>query len=356
MRSLAYALSLLALTTSAFAAEEIQIETYDGVKLRGVYYAADASKMKNNACIMMLHAYTKDTKQPGWPAFAKKLSEDGYHVISFDFRFHGTKSMDVIPDIFWKDPFNKSQVTGGTKKPPKSEITFKDLKNPKDYFPQLVNDCMAARTFLDVLNDQGKVNTSSLYIIGVGDAASIAMLYMTAEWHREREVPNVGIPPIFVSGGRPLFVGTQPCGRDIAGAIFLSPARHPSMSASVIEGLLTNARYGATQLRTETPMLFINGEKDVKGKEGSKFFFDKVLVASPKTGSSLAKLPLTYHREIKDSKLAEVELLGKGLDTEKMVTDFLEAIDKDRKNKVAIPSRKYTKPLQVLFQSYGVDQ
>ena len=90
------------------------------------------------------------------------------------------------------------------------------------------------------------------------------------------------------------------------------------------------------------PMLFLHGEKDVKGKEGAKFFFDKVLVAQPKSGSRLAKLPLTYNREIKTTALAEAELLGKNLGTEEKIIEFLTAVDKDRKNKVAIPKRGYT--------------
>jgi hypothetical protein len=356
MRRSLFCFALVAATVGrAPSAEDIQIETYDGVKLRGVYYAANATKQKNNACVLMLHPYTKDNKPDGWVGLAKKLAdEQGYHVVTFDFRFHGGKAMDVVPDIFWKDPTNKSQMLGATRKPPKSELTFKDIRNPKDYYPMLVNDVMAARTYLDVLNDQGKVNTSTVYVVAAGDAAALAFFYMTAEWHREREVPNVPVPPIAVQGNRPLFINSQPAGRDIAGAVFLSPTRHPSISASTIEGFLSNPRYQATQMRTETPMLFVNGDKDTKGKEGSKFFFDKVLVANPKSGSSLPKLPLTYHRELKDVKLEGQELLGKGLDTEKMVAEFLTALDKDRKNKVAIPSRKYTKPLPVIMNTFGV--
>jgi hypothetical protein len=355
VRHFAVLLAIASCFRSAHAAEDIVIETFDGVKLRGVYYQANATKMKNNACVMMLHPYTKDGKAQGWVDLAKNLSEQqGYHVIAFDFRFHGGRTMDVIPDLFWNQPFNKSQITGATRKPPKSELSFKDIRNPRDYYPMLVNDVMAVRTYLDVLNDQGKVNTSTIYLVGAGDAASIAFLYMTAEWHREREVPNVAIPPSVVSAQRGLFAGGTSAGRDIAGAVFLSPSRHPSMSSTAIENLVSNERYGAVQLRTETPMLFLNGEKDPKGREGSKYFFDKVLVANPKPNSRIQKLPLTYHVEIKDQKLAEMDLLGKGFETEAKIFEFLTALDKDRKNKVAIPNRKYTKPLPVIFQSYGV--
>ena len=336
------------------AVEDVLIETYDGVKLRGKQYTG-ANKGKNNSVVIIMHAYQKEPSKGDLGGLAKKLAGEGYHVLQFDFRFHGGKPMDVTPGIFWNDPFNKQHIKGATNKPPRSELTLKDIKTPKDYYPMLVNDVMAARTYLDAQNDLGKVNTSTVYLIGAGDAASIGFLYMTAEWYREREVPNIPIPPVYVSTNRGLFPNSQSCGGDIAGAVWLSPARHPSMSQNTIENF-TSKYQGSIRLREETPMLFISGEKDAKGKEGAKFFFDKVLVAQPKSGSRLAKLPLTYNREVKSTILSEAELLGKGLETETMITEFLTAIDKDRKNKVAIPKRGYTKPLPVQFQSFGVTQ
>ena len=68
----------------------------------------------------------------------------------------------------------------------------------------------------------------------------------------------------------------------------------------------------------------------------------------------LSKLPLTYKYEIKGTQLAEAELLGKNLGTEDKIVEFMAAIDKDRKNKAAIPKRGYTKPLPVQFQTFGI--
>lgn len=343
-------LIMLSALASAKAAEDISIETYDGVKLRGAYYPATGGK-NNNACILMLHPYQKDyTKVKAWSDLADKLSKEGFHVITFDFRFHGGKTMDVIPDIFWKDKVNQKEISGANKKPLKNEVALKDIKNPKDYYPMLVNDIMAVRTYLDSLNDQGKVNTSSVYLIGVGDAVSLGFMYMVSEWQREREVPNVPLPPSIISTNRNLFPGSQPCGRDMAGAVFISPTRNTAVTANQLEKYFNSKN--AEQLRTETPMLFLNGDKDTKGKEGSKFFFDKVLVANPKSGSSLQKLTLTYHVEIKDSKATDAELLTAG-ETEQKVKDFINTISADRKNKAAIPNRKYTKPLPVNLQSFG---
>ncbi|MFO0935661.1 MAG: hypothetical protein U0798_03985 [Gemmataceae bacterium] len=334
--------------------EDVLIETYDGVNLRARQYKAASSSTKNNACVIVMHAYQKEPTKGDLNGLSKELAKEGYHVIQFDFRFHGGKPTDVIPGVFWNEYYNKQYITGATRRPARSELTLKDIRNAKEYYPMLVNDIMAVRTYLDVQNDLGKVNTSSVYLVGCGDAVCNGFVYLTSEFYREREVPNVPIPPTFVSANRTLFpANAQSCGQDIAGAIWLSPVRHQSMSQNTLENLTTNYRL-ANRLR-EIPMLFVSGEKDSKGKEGAKFFFDKVLVAQPRSGSSLAKLPLTYNREIKGTNLTDAELLGKGLDTEKTIIEFMTAVDKDRKNKVAVPKRGYTKPLPVQFKSFGIN-
>lgn len=336
----------------AVAPTDISIETYDGVELRGKFYAANNSKNKNNACVILLHGFQKDPTKGDWVGLANLLSVNGFNVVQFDFRFHGQRTV-VQPAIFWNDNFNKSHVTGANRRPPPSELTFKDIRNPNTYYPMLVNDIMAVRTYLDAQNDSGKVNTSSVYLIGTGDAVCLGFFYIAAEWYREREVPNVAVPPLFVSSNRRIFLGMQPCGRDIAGAIWISPVRHPAMSQSTIENFTTKYP-SATPMREETPMLFIHGEKDAKSKEGSKFFFEKVLVAQPKSNSRLAKLPQTFQREIKGTQLAEAELFGKNLGTEEMIVKYLEEVDKERKSKVQIAKRGYTKPLGVQLSSFGV--
>lgn len=336
----------------AAAPSDLTIETFDGVLLRAKFFPAAPGKSKNNACVILMHGFQKDPTKGDWKGLADMLSANGFNVIQFDFRFHGQRT-DVAPAVFWNDSFNKQHITGATRKPPRSELTFKDIKNPNNYYPMLVNDLMAVRTYLDTLNDSNRVNTSSVYLIGADDAVSIGFLFLTAEWYREREVPVVPLPPNIVSTTRLMYQQVPPCGRDYAGAIWLSPTRHPSMSQTTIENFMSKYPK-ATSLREETPMLFINGEKDTKSKEGSKFFYERVLVAQPKPNSRLAKLPLTYQREIKGTQLAGAELLGKNLGTEDMIVKFLEKLEEERKGRVQIPKRGYTKPLQVIFSTFGV--
>jgi hypothetical protein len=356
LSALAFAATALGLAAHApkgraQAAEDISVETYDGVKLRGRQYAS-SGKIKSNPVVILLHGYQKEPTKGDWSGLAEKLASAGYHVAQFDFRFHGQKPTEVLPASFWKENVNAKYVTGATKKPPRDELTLKDVRNAKDYYPMLVNDVMAVRTYLDIQNDTGRVNTSNVYLIGAGDAASVGFLYMAAEWYREREVPNIGIPPVLVAANRAPFLNAPSCGKDLAGAIWLSPARHPSMSTSTVENL--TSKY-APQMREETPMLFLHGEKDTKGRDGAKFFYDRVLIAQPKPGARVAKLPQTKLEVIKGTQLAEADLLGKNLGTEDQIMKFLEETEKARKSGPPLPRRGYTRPLPVVYTSFGLN-
>lgn len=337
----------------AQAAEDISVETYDGVKLRGRQYAG-SGKIKSNPVVILLHAYQKEPTKGDWSGLAEKLATTGYHVVQFDFRFHGQKPTDVIPGTFWRENVNNKYVIGATRKPARDALTLKDVRNPKDYYPMLVNDIMAIRTYLDIQNDTGRVNTSNVYLIGAGDAASVGFLYMTSEWYREREVPNIGIPPAIVSANRGTFLNAPSCGKDLAGAIWMTPARHPSMSESTVENFVTKFA-AAAPLREETPMLFLYGEKDTKGKKAAEFFYDKVLVAKPKPGARVSKLPQTKLEVVKNTQLAEADLLGKSLGTEDLILKFLDDTDKARKAGPPLPRRGYTRPLPVLYGSFGLN-
>jgi hypothetical protein len=111
-------------------------------------------------------------------------------------------------------------------------------------------------------------------------------------------------------------------------------------------------------MREETPMLFIYGEKDTKSKAAAKFFFTDVLVAQPKPPTKLTKLEQTFFKELTGTgaSLVGADLIGKGTGLEEEVTKFLNAVQKERKNKPAIPQRGYTKPLLIYPYMFGVGQ
>jgi len=341
-------------------AESESIETADGAKLQGIFYKGNPTKPKNNSCVLVIQAY-KSAIVPGkgLDDLSKTIAAEGYHVLQFALRGHGSTPTDVVPSEFWKYKHNSDLVSGASKSPPKQTIVLKDFRGDgREYFPYLVNDVMAARVHLDRKNDNGQVNTSSVYLVGVGDAVNLGMLYTAAEWYREAKKPNLPLAfePKYIDPRLPL-QDTEVAGKDVAGAVWISPARSTGMSDSAVRAFVS--KY-AVRFREETPMLFINDEKDAKSKAASKFYFNEVLVANPRAGSKLVKLQQTFHRELKpngsSTPLVGVDLIGKKTGLEEMVTDFLGKVHEERKNKPPIPQRGYTKPLFINPQLFGVGQ
>lgn len=332
------------------ASDEL-IETADGVKLRGVLYKAQNSK--NGSCVILLHDPFTDPNK-GWDDFGKALAAGGYHVLRFDFRGHG-KSKDIIPEKFWKDGGN-AVLPGGNKNPPKKTLEEKDYSGKPAYFSQLVNDIAAARNHLDKLNDDGQVNTSSVYIIGAGAAATLGMMFLATEWHREQKKPMgaFGAKKLYITANGGIVAGESPAGRDYGGCVWLSPKLMKGFSKNTVENWVsTHGRDTNGDLRKETPMLFVYGEKDAGGVSSSKFFFDEVMVANGR-GTKLEKLDQTYLRPRTGTNLSGVGLLGKDdtLGTEKLTLEFLNKMEELRRKKVRI-TREYTEPLRINLASFG---
>lgn len=337
--------------------ESDQFETADGVKLQGIFYKANPTKLKNNSCVLLLHPYKASVDaQKKLTDLALTLATEGFNVFQFSLRGHGKDPTDVVANEFWKFPHNRDNLTGANRNPPKQSIVLKDFRGDgKDYFPFLVNDVMAARVHLDRKNDNSLVNTSSVYLVGVGDAVNLGLFFATTEWYREAKKPN--LPPAFepkVIDPRRTLQDSEVAGKDIAGAVWISPTKPVSMSDAAVKAFAS--KY-AVRLRDETPMLFINDDRDARGKAASKFFYNDVLVAAPKPGAKLARLEQTFHKELKPTgktALVGVDLIGKGTGLEEDVVKFLEKVQEERKNKPQIPQRGYTKPLLVNPQAFGV--
>ncbi|MGL4420890.1 MAG: alpha/beta hydrolase, partial [Gemmataceae bacterium] len=207
------------------AGEDVVTETADGVKLACRYFKAAGTA---KACVMILPGIKEtDAKRVAWDQLGSELATDGYHVLRLEWRGHG-KSIDITPAQFWeKTPklseVNAKFVRGNTKAAAKNDLFDKDFK--PGYYPMYVNDIMAGRSYLERKNDAGELNCSSIYLIGAADAAPLGFYYMTAEWKREAKEPNLPQPLLFIAGNRRGFVpaNADPAGKDIAGAIWISP-------------------------------------------------------------------------------------------------------------------------------------
>ncbi len=331
--------------------EDKSFKSADGVKLVGKFYKSSKS---NASAVILLHAYGANPAEGVWEDMAQSLAADqGYSVLRFDFRGHGG-STEVIPGEFWTNPVNRAMVSGGgANVAAKNTIKFKDFKS--NYFPMLVQDIAAARNVLDQMNDTGEVNTSTIYLVGAGDAVNLGLFYIASEYLRERQKPNIGIPAQYVSPRRGLFPTSEPAGPDFGGAVWLSPARHPSVSNEFLKSISLN-NY-AINMRTETPMLFVSGAKDAKSGAVAKSLFNDVLAvnatANPlNSGMKIPKQMYSYIKTIDSSAAIGTKLLGNNLGTEKMIEEFLTAMEKDRKSKTR-KNRDWDKPLIIDVNAFG---
>ena len=280
---------------------KISFDTADGVLLRGTWYpsAKDGSK---SPAVMLVHKLGGDRTHPGWEDLAQALQQKGFAVLSFDLR--GCGESTVIKEDFWKQPYNTIRNIEKAS-PKKEDIDFKQFK--PSYYPVMVNDLAAAKHALELKNNAKECNCGDCIIIAAKDGATLASLFLVSEWVRRPQVrgPN-GFP-----------VPGDPMGKDIAGAVFISPQ---PMLGSKIKNLRVpiNGWLGAdNNVRDKTGFYLLYGGKDAGGAAFTKYLYDTVL----RPGKD-AKKKAIYRREIADTNLAGADLLKKTLKTESMIVNY----------------------------------
>jgi hypothetical protein len=345
--------------------------TADGVQLRGLFHPSD-SNPGTAPVVILLYPPGKDVRDKeqdmtkgDWVGLANRLNKEGFNVFRFDWRGHGKNGSDIKDtDRFWNpglNPYsarwNNSYVSGGPpKKPVKSDLYFKDIKDPVKYAPAYLLDLAAVRAHLDTKNDAGELNTSSIYLIGSENAATLGMAWIATEWNRPAYVPKpnqLGRYPRYEFVPQPLLGGIESeAGADISGAVWLS-ANHPSsMSESQIKSWISRH---APKLRDNNHMLFLYAEKDKKSQKTSDFFFNEVLVGKGDKKLGLNPLPPAYLKELKGAdQLTGVALLGNNasLKTEDTIMKFLSELQKDRA-KLVRKNRGFTAPWFIGLSAFG---
>jgi hypothetical protein len=335
--------SLSIFAQKPFPPVEVTVLTADGVKLKGLFHASPGGAANNNAVVILMYqpGNGNSMKRPGkWGSLVKELVKAGFHVFQFDWRGHGESKYIIDPDTFWDNA--KSYVRGG-KKP---VIDVRDFQ--PEYFPSYVQDLAAVRRHLDGMNDLGVLNTSSIYLIGERETASIGFLWMTAEWLRPASLPPGGAQLTIVPmTGRP--ITDRPAGMDIAGAVWLSAGRN----LVVPESTMASWSVLAPRLRAENPMLFVYGAKDAKSASSGKFFYDRLLAGKGKKMLGFKPLEQTFLLDIKDSSSAGVDLLGQGSPSEDYSLKYLKARQTDRVT-VVWRRRNYLAPYAIDLKQFGI--
>ncbi len=340
-------------------------KTADGVELHGLFHATTKDASKAPVVVFLYPpGPNQDMTKGDWVGLAKRLNDEGYHVFQFDWRGHGKSTAIKDKVKFWQNPFLNGQgknfnalIKGGPPKMPlKNDLSVnKDLPGPNaaKYLPAYLNDLAAVRVYLDSKNDNGDLNSSSIYIVGAGDAAGLGFAWLTAEWNRPAVYPKDGLLGVGVPSydyvPQPLNGAFTEAGGNFGGAVWLTATRPQSMPAPAIQKWISNKNL-APKIRDNNPMLFLYAEKDVTGPQSgqkqSEFFYNEVLVAKPKKGVPLETLEQTSIREVKGGEqLQGVKLLGQNaaLKTEDTIVNYFAFIQKARQ-KITSKKRNYADP------------
>lgn len=331
--------------------EPIQFESGDGVQLQGSFYKAVmtgtdrivTAKAESDApVVIMLHPFLGDPNAKEWDGLAVVLASRGFHVLRFDFRGHGKST--IISKNFWDStlyPENTKVFPPAKNKPLPQKLENSQLKNEKGYWPVMVNDILAARVAVDKMSDKGKLNATSVYLLAVGDACPLAMMYMAAEWMRPQKPTEDQAKYIrFLPPPQPLMPAPRDsAGKDIAAAIFVAPTYPPTIPERSIKDWVKLF----PDMRDSNAILCIHGDGDAAGKKFSSNLVDDIFIANPKPPAKVNKLTFTLSRPIKGSKLTGVDLLNptKSPDTEKEILNYLTAVEKDRKTLTPVNNRNY---------------
>ncbi len=320
----------------------------DGVKISGRFYR---SSKATGSVVIMIGATGQKGDDVAWVSTAGVLNAAGFHVLQFDPRGTGG-STDITPSVFFANPFNKMNVNPGSSVANKTTLTSKDLRG--GYHPMMVQDLAAARNALDQMNDNGDVNTSTVYLLGTGDAAGLGLFFLATEWLRERQKPNLAFPAMFVSPRRGLLIGSEPAGRDYGGAVWISPARNNALDSQALKAAVLSP--AAIDMKTETPMLFVYGSKDSKGKAAATTFASDILAAkTPKPGAKTSAAQTVFTLAIDKAGVETavgLKLLGSNSGAEERIVEFLSTKESERKSRTR-KSREWDKPLIIDVAAFG---
>ena len=292
-----------------------KITTVDGVKLHATFYGTG----KKSPVIIMVHPIGegKNSKIPEWKALAVELQKKDFAVITFDLRGHGD-STTVDADLFWgkmSGPWDAAQSNNRKHmkvgKDPEVLEASSFLKNP-GYLPTLVNDLAAVRAYLEKVNDAGECNTASILVIGAESGGTLAAIWMNSEWSRFKFTPAA--PPV------PMSVEKRSEGADIIGAVFLNiqPELGYKRPVKIPAVLKKPCRDNATAAA------FFYGKDDSKSQKYAKTLESSLKVAKSRKHEFIGPV------EIPDTSLSGMKLLQEGLNTDKLITKYLQSVVEER--------------------------
>jgi hypothetical protein len=293
----------------------VAFKTSDGLALNGYWFQGTAAD-KNPPDAVMMFPTPGGKVTDAWIGLAKALSEKNFSVLLFDWRGCGlnaaeTAGQRVIDsrELFWKETYNQRMLENSRRQIEEKGLSYVTLAGKVSgnlrYRDFLFNDLLAARFFLDKQNDNGKCNSSRIWIVTEKDGGHMGLAFIASEFPRNSIYdPNVQIGAL----GRQFNSG----GKDFVGLTVLSYAGNNPSASAVFTNAFKNmggdlAREARDHLERRMAMILVHGKKE--GAAASNSLLRQVGVGG--TADELKNL-YKYVREMDNSK-AGGTLSGVGL-------------------------------------------
>jgi hypothetical protein len=293
----------------------VGISTSDGLSLNAYWYQGTAAEKNAPDAVLMFPAPGGKVTD-AWIGLAKALSEKNFSVLLLDWRGCGMNAAETAgprildsKELFWKEPYNSRLLKANERSIEDKGLSYASIVNKAQgntrYKDFLFNDLLGARFFLDKQNDNGKCNSSRIWIVTEKEGGQMALAFIASEFPRNSIYdPNVQIGALgrqFRSAGKD-FVGltclSYQGGNASASGVY-------SKAFSVMNGEL--AKDARDHLERRLAMIMVHGKKE--GPSGSKSAFG--LVGAGGDADALKK-NYKYLREMDNSK-AGGTLSGIGL-------------------------------------------
>ncbi len=262
--------------------ETVEIETTDGVILKGTYYPTMGGK---NAPVAVMLSDAGESRAV-FKSLAKRLQvppknskRKSWAVLTVDLRGQGDSSRRRLAD-------RTTESLGRTKVTPELLAARVGL------------DMEAVRRFLVDENDAGRLNLNRFAIVGIGMGTSVALNATAFDWSMQQ-----------------LNTGKQ--GQDIKALALITPTwKYKGL------GVLDALRQPGVQ--NEVAMLLMYGEKHRQSKSDAERIAKQLENARGESKEDSEKFPSLYQAAA-DSKLTGSALLKQADDEgEELIADFLE--------------------------------
>jgi len=319
--ALVFCLALYGLPQASGAdkSERVNFDTSDGVKIEGTYYASD--KKQKAPCVILLHDFDSNggsSRSEGFDSLATKLQEKGFAVLTFDFRGYGQSTS--VSSEFWNNQKAKhnmgvqnflrnSQLAAAGK----AAKTISHKQFFANYYPNLVNDIAAAKTFLDNQNDGQDLNSRNVVVIGAGQGATLGLMWMDTEYKRHKGIvkENVIGPPVLLK------LDDETGGNDLVAGIWLSIS--PTLGGTNMPVSKWLYHVGKTN---KLPMALVYGKEEANADQRMMGYLKTIAPNFERgKGTKDKELEFTGEQAIAGTKLSGSKLLQSTLDTEDFIVN-----------------------------------